>query len=281
MEPVILGAGAALCWGSAGAMVSRASPHIGALASVAFVLLAGLVVLLPFLALSGAQDVSSEAAVWLALGGISEVGGLTATYYAFRFGRVGVVGPIASTAGGLTALISAIAGDPISVVQGVAALVIIAGVMLASRSNLDDDGAARNERRSVVVALVGALLVALGMFATGRAGLTLDTAWAILPPRLLGIFALLIALRAGFTFARQPVALATAAGLCEVVGFALFTEGAGISVPTTALLTSLSGIVAASLGFALFKDRLGPVQIVGIGLAAGGVAILTSSTPGS
>src|SRR2546423_396806 len=93
-------------------------------------------------------------------------------------------GRLIAILGGLGA---AFAGDPLGVWTGVALGVIVVGVVLAARPQPEADESGHDDPRAALFGLAAACTFGAGLYATGRASLDLPIAWAVLPPRLLGV----------------------------------------------------------------------------------------------
>src|SRR5205085_5265669 len=105
-----------------------------------------------------------------------------------------VVAPIESSEGAVAALIAVAAGEALSPGSGVALGVIAVGVVLVARATRAVEGAEHDDPRAVPLALAAACSFGASVYATGRASLDLPIAWAVLPPRLLGVLFLTIPL---------------------------------------------------------------------------------------
>ena len=110
---------------------ARASPLIGSWSTLAWVMLTGLVVVGPIaLAQGKPEGLDSGAAVWLAIAGLGNVGGLLLVYSGLRIGKVGVVAPIASSEGAVAAVVAVAAGEQLGAWTAVALVAIAAGIVL-------------------------------------------------------------------------------------------------------------------------------------------------------
>jgi drug/metabolite transporter (DMT)-like permease len=123
----------------------------------------------------------------------------------------------------------------------------------------------------------------ISLFATGRAGSLMPAAWAVLPPRVIGVVALTIPLALGRRLRCPPgsARLLAIAGVCEVAGFFAFTTGARHGIAVAAVVASLTGAIGAGVGRLLFGERLQRVQVVGvitIFIGVGTLSALTAST---
>lgn len=278
MIAVAGGMGAAVAWAVATLCSARSSRIIGAPASLAWAMIAGLVILAPWLASTGLPAVDAAAAAWLVAGGVGNVAGLLLLYRALQLGKVGVVAPIVSTEGGVTALIAVAAGAALGGLQALALVVVVLGVVLtAGAGRVRAEGGGTHEP---AVRWAGAAAVAFGagLYATGRASDLVPLAWAIAPPRIVGVLVIAMPLlaRAALRRSAQAVPFAVLAGGCEVLGFLSFAIGSREGIAVAAVLASLTGAVAAGLGRVLFGERLRPSQVAGVAAVVAGVATLSA-----
>ena len=103
-------------------------------------------------------EFSADTAGWLAVSGVGNLLGLFLLYVALQAGKVGVVVPIASTCGGIAAVIAVAAGEPVSAGIGVALVALAAGAALASAAADDvTPTRSRGVAPGVVVAVAAAL----------------------------------------------------------------------------------------------------------------------------
>jgi len=132
MLTILLGLGAAICWGAPDVWLAQATRHLGALPVVFGSILIGLVLLLP-----GALFVDPPH--WTARGvGLAVlVGIITAVAYgvgftAFKFGAVAVVAPIIACEGAVAAVIAIAAGESVTLVAAVFLPLAVLGVVFAA-----------------------------------------------------------------------------------------------------------------------------------------------------
>ena len=153
-------------------------------------MLTGLVVVGPVALAQGKPDgLDGGALVWLAIAGLGNVAGLLLVYTALRIGKVGVVAPISSTEGAVAAMIAVVAGEHARRLDGARARRRSPlGVVLAARPPAEhpEERGTTTPRRPVR-ARARPCAFGAGLYATGRASLDLPIAWAVLPPRLLGV----------------------------------------------------------------------------------------------
>jgi drug/metabolite transporter (DMT)-like permease len=276
---ILGGLGAALMWGTATLCSSRSSRMLSSNTVLAWVMLFGLAISLPF-ALAGGVPPGLDRGVlgWLVLAGAANVAGLALVYAALRIGKVGVVSPLASTEGAVAASLAVIAGEAIGIGSGVLLVVIVAGVVLASRPTDEREIEDPHPARASALALGAALTFGIGLYASGRVSALVPAAWVILPARVIGVglVAVPMAARGRLALTRQAAPLVVTAGICEVAGFACYAIGARHGIAVTAVLASQFAAVAAVGAYVLFRERLSALQRAGAVMVLVGVALLTA-----
>ncbi len=276
MIAVIGGLGAAVCWAATTLCASRSTKLIGGPSALAWVMLVGFVVAAPLTAASGVpDDLDSRDLGWLAVAGAGNVGGLLLNYGALRIGKVSIVAPIISTEGAIAALLAILGGETLGAGVGALLGVVVLGVVLAS---VGPGGGSGDPLRATLLALGAAACFGASLYATARVSESLPLVWALIPARLLGVVVLTLPLllSRNLRITRAALPLVVASGLCEVGGFALFALGARHGIAVSAVLASQFAALAAVAAFVLFHERLGRVQLAGIGVIAAGVAFLTA-----
>jgi drug/metabolite transporter (DMT)-like permease len=274
------GLGAAVAWAVAMLTASRATRMISATSVLAWVLLTGLCVVLPWVALEGIPDgLDSSSATWLLIAGAGNVFGLLCSYSAMRIGKVALIAPIVSTEGAIAAILAVLTGEHIAEGAGVALVVIAIGIALAAVPR-ETDGIETSggiSWRVPTFAIAAATAFGISIYATGRASAELPIAWAVLPPRVLGVLVLFVplAVSARLQLTRRAVPFVVASGIAEVVGFVSYAAGSRDSVAVAAVLASQFAAIAAVAAYVLFGERLGRLQLGGVVTIVAGVAVLT------
>lgn len=279
MIAVLGGLGAAVAWATTMICAARAARLIGGSSVLAWVMLTGLVLTLPWALIGGVPDVDGTAMQWLILAGLGNCAGLLLVYAGVTIGKVGVVAPIVSTEGAIAALIAIAAGEQLAPGTGAALAVVAVGVVLAgvSRDSSSSDSAPADVRAALFGA-AAALSFGASLYATGRVVADLPVAWAILPPRIVGVvaIALPLGLVARLRLTRQALPFVLVAGVAEVAGFAFFALGARHGIAVSAVLSSQFGVIAAIMAAVLFRERLTRLQIGGLVTIALGVAVVSA-----
>jgi drug/metabolite transporter (DMT)-like permease len=297
---IVGGLATAALWATTLLVSARATRLIGPWSTLAWVMLVGLLVTVPLIALTSPPVAfTTDTVLHLAVAGFANAAGLPLVYAALGRGKVGVVGPIVSTEGAIAAVLAILAGDPVT--AGVVALlaVIALGVAMAATEPAEEaiesvvgptepavagaDTSVRDAGRSATLvtaglALGGALLFGVNLYATSRIASELPIAWAVLPARLVGVLfvtlPLLVTRRAVLT--RPAVPLVIVIGLAEVAGVATFAIGARSSAAVTAVIASQFAAIAAVAAYVMFGERLGRLQVAGVATIAVGVALLAA-----
>jgi drug/metabolite transporter (DMT)-like permease len=279
MIAVLGGLGAAAAFAAAALSASRAARMIGAAPVLAWVMVVGFVIVLPWVALAGVpDDLDATALAWIAVSGIGNVLGLLLAYSALRIGKVGVVTPILSTEGAIAAVIAVVAGEQLADGVGATLVVIAIGIGLAAGgrdTQAEADG--RHRARVAAYALCAAVSFGASLYATARASADLSIAWAVMPARLAGVLLVTLPLvvTSRLRLTRNALPLVVTSGVAEVAGFTLYAVGSRHGIAVTAVLASQFAAIAAIAAYFLFGERLVPIQIAGAGAVVVGVAVLT------
>jgi drug/metabolite transporter (DMT)-like permease len=280
MIAILGGLGAATVFATATLCSSRSTRMIGAGPVLAWVMMIGFVIVVPWAVADGVPDgLDVRSAGWLVVAGIGNVAGLFLAYSALRIGKVGLVAPIVSTEGAIAAVISAVAGERIAAGVGVTLGVIAAGILLATATRERDPAGALAPPYVVALYAVGAAFCfGFSLYATARVSAELPLVWALVPARVAGVLliALPLALTSRLRLTRRALPLLLASGGAEIAGFALFAVGSRHGIAVSAVLASQFGAIAGVAAFLLFRERLAPLQVVGVAVIVAGVSTLSA-----
>ena len=278
---ILGGLGAAVAWAATILCAARASRIIDSASVLGWVLVTGFCIVVPWGLLEGIPDhLDADTAAWLLLGGVGNLFGLFVSYTALRTGDVGIVAPIISTEGAVAAILAVLAGEPLSAGSAAILALIVLGVALAATTAKSPVDATRRRHSAVVpvLAFLAACSFGLSIYATARASAELPLAWAVAPPRILGVLFIAVPLvvTARLRITRNALPLVVGSGIGEVVGFALFVVGARHSVAIAAVLSSQFAAIAAVAAYFLFRERLTRLQLAGVITIVTGVTVLTA-----
>lgn len=281
-SPLLLGALAALCWGSADFAARFSGRVLGPIQALFCVMLAGV------LALGLLQVVRGEALFagppsWWAVGnGIAGLTGLFLLYEGLRRGRIATVAPLAGAfpAWALIAMVAFQGVRPSAIAWAamVATMVGVAVVARFSPADQDGDGAGGNGRFVVPAALGSGVMFGLALFFGQYAAAIHGEAGAALMARTVGTVLLLplfLARGPAFPPWRWGVVM-TGQGALDVFGFvALLMAGKGEGGAVAAVVGSTFGLVTIALAGIFLGERMTRWQWHGVALVFGGVAVLT------
>ncbi|MDQ3875626.1 MAG: DMT family transporter [Actinomycetota bacterium] len=279
MIAILGGLGAATVFATATLCSSRSARMIGASPVLAWVMMLGFLIVVPWAAVEGMPDGLDAASVgWLVVAGLGNVLGLLLAYSALRIGKVGVVAPVVSTEGAIAAVISVIAGEQIARGVGLTLAVIAVGIVLAAATREGEALSAQGIDWAVGLYAIGAAVsFGLSLYATARVSAELPVVWALLPARVVGVLAVAVplALTSRLRLTRRALPLVVTSGIAEVAGFFLFAIGSRHGIAVTAVLASQFGAIAGVAAFLLFRERLRMVQIIGVAMIVSGVSVLS------
>lgn len=278
MIAVLGGLGAALAWGLASVAASRSTRIIGPGSAVGWAMLIGLAVTAPFFALAGIPELDPGEGAWLAVAGFGNVLGLLLQYAGLRVGKVGVVTPIASTSGGIAAVIAVLAGEEVAPSVGVALGILAVGIVLASTVRGEPQSAGRRVGPGVAFGVAAALAWGIAIYAGGRLSDELPLAWVLMSTRAIGVAFVTVPLATTgrLRHSRLVVPFLLVSGVCEVAGYASFLAGARDGIAVSSVLASQSAALATLIAFGLFGERLARIQVAGVATIMGGVAALAA-----
>ena len=283
MFAIALGLGSSALWGLSdylGGVRSRSFP-----VPVVLAIMYGssLAVMAIFVAVRGEGPPETKAV--LAALGAGAVGSLAlASFYrALAIGTMSIVAPVASTGVALPVVVGLIGGDRPNTVRAVGLALAIVGVILASR---EDDGAtldARQQRRSILLAIAAGFGFG-SYFVLAQIGSEGDVGWSLLLSRVAALpavtlFAVLALRRGG--------ALPAAIGLLAIAGIGLLDLAANAAYNHASTIGELSSVAVASslypvttvvLAALLLGERVRGVQRVGVVIALCGVVLIAAGT---
>jgi drug/metabolite transporter (DMT)-like permease len=271
---------AALIWAVHDLLARKVSQGAALLPIIAMVLGAGCVVLVPFALIADWSGMTAGA--WRAsiAGGLAFAVAIGGLYKAFSIAPVRLVSPVIGAYPLLTLMIAIAQGREITPVDWWAVLLIVAGiaiVALAARDDTLDLYAA-----PPATALGWATLSAVGFaatFALGQVGARLGSELpVILIGRVVALVAILVLAMVGTSRLRPPKAhlgILALMGAFDAVALGLVTaSGALPKAEYAAVTSSLFGVLTVLLAAWFLKERVRPIQWLGIATVFSGIAVL-------
>ena len=275
MQAIVLALGASLTWGLADFFGPLQGRVLGALRTLVYVQLGGLVGIALIVAVRGKGP--EHAAVLLAIpAAVSGTLGLFAYYRGIAVGAISIVAPIAGISAIVPVIVGIVSGDRPSTWQLLGIACALLGVFLAARE--PGRGGAR------FAAGVGlAMLAAIGfggyfpfMHAAGNA----DFWWASLVFRMVSTSVIVVAVAVQRPTLGVPARILpwlALIGFGDMFGNLLFAAASTSGlVSITSVLASLYPIVTVVLARIVLSEKVARSQEAGIGLTLAGVALISA-----
>jgi len=301
MLAIVLALASAIAYGGsdfAAGLASRGASviRVTLLASAASALVGGAA--LPFAA---AHAPSAASLAWGAAAGLGGTTGALALYFGFRHAAFSVAGPLSAVgAAGISVLAGLLLGErpsALALAGIILALPAIVGVSASAaasgragqgeEADLGEQGnQGQGEGRpfvGVAAGLVAGACFALLFIGLNRAG-SRSGLWPVVAAQVaelaVAIVAAAVTRNVGLPAARQGrlAVLTGAAGAAGTIAYFFATHDGFLAV--TAVLTSLYPAVTIVLARTLLGERLTPLRLTGLALAAGCVALIAAGGAG-
>ncbi|MGE7095562.1 DMT family transporter [Pseudomonas fulva] len=283
---VLMGLLAAVCWGTTDFLVGVNARAVGVKRAVFFGQFLGLLLMGMIVVISTSQWEKLISSPWRAIGmgvvaSLCTVVGALALSKSFAIGKTAVVAPLVTSYGVFTTLLAWLSGDALSVWQVSGIFVCFFGVLLASRSDHGGDFERKTtSTTSVGFALLAAMLYGMSFWIQGKFALP-----ALGPVNMLALgyaVGVILLIPEAFRLLRHlaTIRFKTFGSLCgaslfNLGGFSAFSWGAlSGSVSVVTVISTLSGGIAAVLGYFLYRERLSVIQLGGISLVLLGAVLL-------
>jgi drug/metabolite transporter (DMT)-like permease len=283
----VLGIATAISWGSADFLARFATRAVGSARALFWMQLFGAVLVTALLLLAhdwGHLFDHSGLQPWfwgISAGGINTFA-MFALYRAFETGKLSLVGPVSASYPALTVILSILSGEHLSSLHWAGVVAALAGVLVVATG---EPGSAPSPVRprstaglfwAIAASLsFGLLFWLLGIRMIPRTG-ALATVWLIrLTGSVLTFLFLLIT--------RQPLRISRRQTLGQLWGMGFLDTGAFalsnlamklVQVSIVSVLGSLYGAVTVALAALFLKERIAPLQWLGIAAIFLGVTLV-------
>jgi drug/metabolite transporter (DMT)-like permease len=283
MNSALLGLVAALSWGFHDFAARFPSRAVGPIPTVFAVTLAGLIVLSVWLLIGGGTIEIARPELWLtATTGVFFALATLSLFTALALGPMTIVAPITGSYPALAMLFALAQGARPSLIQWLAVVAVMTGVLIVSRS-----GGGYEERgeiaRGTMKGIIGLALLASFGFAialtAGQAAVPIfgevETVWLARCFGLLTIGALYLWRARGTPLPLRWLPLLGIMGCLDVAALGTVTAAGKLPSPEFAtVVSSTFGAVTVLLARIFLKEPIAPAQLAGMALIFGGVAIL-------
>ena len=280
---------AALLWGGTDFLVGLNARAVGVKRAVyfgqalGFSIMSLLLVAFPAFIL---KSMSASLTAWLfgIVAAVLTVSGALALSKAFALGKASIVAPLVTSYGVVTTLLSWAGGEQISLIQLLCIALCVIGVILSSIHSDSKIPHTTQASSSIAYALLAALFYGTSFWLQGHFVLpVLGPVTMLWLAYLVGLIVLVvIVLRIEDGLKIPPLKncmTLTGASLMNLGGFSSFAWGAVAgSVSVVTVISTLSGGIAAILGYVFFKERLAKLQVLGVVLVLVGAFVLHLKT---
>lgn len=286
---VMMGLLAALLWGGTDFLVGLNARAVGVKRAVyfgqalGFCIMSLLLIAFPAFIL---KSMSAPLDIWLigVAAAALTVSGALALSKAFALGKASIVAPLVTSYGVVTTLLSWAGGEQISLIQLLCIGLCVIGVIFSSLHSDSKIPHSTQASSSIAYALLAAVFYGTSFWLQGRFVLpVLGPVTMLWLAYLIGLIVLvLIVVRIKDGLRMPPLKncmTLTGASLMNLGGFSSFAWGAVAgSVSVVTVISTLSGGIAAILGYVFFKERLAKIQVLGVVLVLVGAFVLHLKT---
>jgi drug/metabolite transporter (DMT)-like permease len=275
VEAIVLALGASLTWGLADFFGPLQGRKLGALRTLVYVQLGGLIGIAVIVAVraQGPEDAVALLAIPAAVSGSL---GLFAYYRGIAVGAISVVAPIAGVSAVIPVIVGIASGESPSALQLAGIACALLGVFFAAREPGRTDARFAAGAGLAVLAAIGFGGYFPFMHAAGDA----DPWWASLIFRLASTSVILLAAaihRPSLGVPGRLLPLLALIGLGDMFGNLLFAAASGSGlVSVTSVLASLYPIVTVVLARIVLHEKVSRAQEGGIVLTLAGVALISA-----
>jgi drug/metabolite transporter (DMT)-like permease len=200
-------------------------------------------------------------------------------YKAMSLGRMSIVSPLLSLGSVLAFALAVAGGERPTWVAVVGAIVALGGAILAS---LGEHASGGDRRKALGWALISPVALGFYLYLLARGanddGGSISAVFGARAMSSILLLALALAMGAPLRVGRRGLATVVAIGACGSTALVLFGYAASLGLISIAtILASLYPIVTVLLAHVLLGERLRGLQLAGVALALGGVALVTAS----
>jgi drug/metabolite transporter (DMT)-like permease len=275
----VLGAGAALAWGLADAIVTYYARRIGFLRALLVIHGLSLIPLVALALVVGAPEGASwqQWAAAAALGPLAVIA-YAGFYRALELGPISIVSPIVSAFGAVVVLLALLVGETLSEVQALGCALVLLFVVLASA---ETSTGARLGGEGIRLSLITCLSFGVYLFLLGRLAEDLEWVFPILLSRTVAVAILagIVAARAeggGLGLGPAGVLGCAGTGALEASGYLMFNRGAEIGeLAITGAAASAYPVIPIVVGLFALRERVARHQLVGVAGVIVGMVLLS------
>lgn len=262
-------------WGASDFLGGTLSKRLPAIAVVGGSQIFGLISAIIIATWQGELDAPLGYIAWGVMAGWFGLVGLIAFYAALSTGRMGIVSPISSLGVLVPLSIALLTGEKPSGLQYVGILVAVMGVVLASGPELNGG----SDARPVLLAFLAALTFGFTVYGMAR-GSEFSSPMTVVAMRVAQVSAVLVIAawkRSSGGLRKSDIPLLIVIGSTDAIANILFTASTAIGMlAVTSVLGSLFPVATVLLAMVIHKERLLPIQYLGVIATMCGVVAITA-----
>jgi drug/metabolite transporter (DMT)-like permease len=280
---------AALLWGGTDFLVGLNARAVGVKRAVyfgqalGFSIMSLLLIAFPAFIL---KSMSASLDVWLIgmVAAVLTVSGALALSKAFALGKASIVAPLVTSYGVVTTLLSWAGGEQINLIQLLCIALCVIGVVLSSIHSDSKLPHTTQASSSIAYALLAAVFYGTSFWLQGHFVLPVlgpvTMLWLAYLIGLIVLVVMVLKIKDGLKIPPLKNCMTlTGASLMNLGGFSSFAWGAVAgSVSVVTVISTLSGGIAAILGYVFFKEKLAKIQVLGVVLVLVGAFVLHLKT---
>lgn len=285
---IALALAASVTWGTSDFIAGLLSARLPARTVVTCSQIVALLVISTFVLVAGLPLPPGTWWLWGGLGGLAEGFGLLALYTGLARGKMGVVTPIAGLGVLVPVSVGLVRGDPVTLLLAAGIALAIVGGVLASGPDVgpgpkaggaSEGKSGTSDSRSILFALVAALGLGTALVCVdlGSRASVVHTLWAMRVASVSAFLVLALCLTTRWRLPRRVLPGLLVVGVADFSATALFslaTTRGQISIAS--VLASLYPVTTIVLAWLVAKERLRPVQVIGVLAALGGIVLIAS-----
>ncbi|MHC8392220.1 EamA family transporter [Pseudomonas sp. LB3P93] len=266
---------AALLWGGTDFLVGLNARAVGVKRAVyfgqalGFSIMSLLLIAFPAFIL---KSMSASLDVWLIgmVAAVLTVSGALALSKAFALGKASIVAPLVTSYGVVTTLLSWAGGEQINLIQLLCIALCVIGVVLSSIHSDSKLPHTTQASSSIAYALLAAVFYGTSFWLQGHFVLPVlgpvTMLWLAYLIGLIVLVVMVLKIKDGLKIPPLKNCMTlTGASLMNLGGFSSFAWGAVAgSVSVVTVISTLSGGIAAILGYVFFKEKLAKIQVLGV-----------------
>lgn len=279
MAALAFALGSSLLWGVADFLGGLKSRTLSVPVVLAVMYVTSLTVMGIFIVARGEGPPDTEAVIAALCAGLVGISALAAFYRGLAIGTMSIVAPIASTGVALPVLVGIAGGERPGTLRAIGIAAAVVGVVLASREEEGVGVGPRQQRQSILLALVAG--IGFGSYFVGAEIASREgVGWALFLSRvsaapIVVAIAILVLRRGAARPGKGALAALAAIGACDLAANAAYNHATTLGdLSVVSVASSLYPVTTVMLAALLLGERVRGVQRAGVVVAITGVLLI-------